>query len=316
MKGLSRLFFIAILGSVITMYSCSNAKTRVDDETPTRGNIVIGVDDSYRIIAEAELYTFQALYTYAHIKPLFLPEDSVLQLYLKDSIRMMITSRKLNKNEEAYLESKQIVPRTTTFAFDAVAFILNHNNPDTLIRYNSIRDVFTGKISKWNQVNKKSKLDDISIVFDNTRSANVRYMIEKFNLKAGLPKNCFSAGTNDEVVSYVEKHPNALGIISVNWVSDPQDSVSHGFLKRVKVAAVSSEFYSDGNDFYYPHPAYIADKSYPFIREVYVINRETFNGLGTGFIQFLTYENGQRIVLRGGMVPATMPIRLMRVKKE
>ena len=75
-------------------------------------------------------------------------------------------------------------------------------------------------------------------------------------------------------------------------------------------------FYSDGNDFYYTHPAYIADKSYPFIREVYVINRETFNGLGSGFIQFLTYENGQRIVLRGGMVPATMPIRLMQVKKE
>ncbi len=316
MKCFSRIFFIGLVSSVLLTYSCNTAKNPVDDETTTRGNIRIGVDDSYRIIAEAELYTFQALYQYAHIKPLFLPEDSVLQLYLKDSIRMMITSRKLNKNEEAYLESKQIVPRTTVFAYDAIAFIVNRSNKDTLLRYNSVRDIFLGKISKWNQVNKKSKLDDISIVFDNARSANVRYIIEKFNLKSGLPKNCFSAVTNDEVVSYVEKHPNALGIISVNWVSDPQDSVSHGFLKRVKVAALSSEFYSDGNDFYYPHPAYIADKSYPFIREVYVINRETFNGLGSGFIQFLTYENGQRIVLRGGMVPATMPIRLMQVKKE
>ena len=165
MKCFSRIFFTGIFFSVLMLYSCNPSKNPVDDETTTRGNITIGVDDSYRIIAEAELYTFQSLYKYAHIKPLFLPEDSVLQLYLKDSIRMMITSRKLNKNEEAYLESKQIVPRTTVFAFDAVAFIVNRNNKDTLLRYNSVRDVFLGKISKWNQVNKKSKLEDISIVF-------------------------------------------------------------------------------------------------------------------------------------------------------
>jgi phosphate transport system substrate-binding protein len=316
MKRSSHLFLIGMVSLASMLHSCLSPKNPVDDETTTRGSISIGVDDSYRLIAEAELYTFQSLYQYAKIKPLFLTEDSVLQLFLKDSIRMMITSRKLNKNEEAYLESKQIVPRTTLFAFDAVAFIVNRNNPDTLLRYNSIRDIFQGKTSKWNQVKKKSKLGDISIVFDNARSANVRYMIEKFNLKAGLPKYCFSAVTNDEVVNYVEKHPNAIGIISVNWVSDPQDSVSHGFLKRVKVVAVSSEFYSEGNDFYFPHPAYIADKSYPFIREVYTIGRETFNGLGSGFIQFVTYEKGQRIVLRSGMVPATMPIRLMQIKKE
>jgi phosphate transport system substrate-binding protein len=316
MKRSSHIFLTGMLFLALMLHSCLSPKNPVDDETTTRGNISIGVDDSYRLIAEAELYTFQSLYQYAKIKPLFLTEDSILQLFLKDSIRMMITSRKLNKNEEAYLESKQIVPRTTLFAFDAVAFIVNRNNPDTLLRYNSIRDIFQGKTSKWKQVNKKSKLEDISIVFDNARSANVRYMIEKFNLKAGLPKYCFSAVTNDEVVNYVEKHSNAIGIISVNWVSDPQDSISHGFLKRVKVVAVSSEFYSEGNDFYFPHPAYIADKSYPFIREVYTIGRETFNGLGSGFIQFVTYDKGQTIVLRSGMVPATMPVRLLQIKKQ
>jgi len=288
----------------------------MNDETSTRGKVVIGVDDSYRLLSEAELYTFQSLYQYAKITPLYLTEDSILQLYLKDSIRMMITSRKLSKNEEAYLESKQIVPRTTLVAYDAVAFIVNRNNKDTLLRFNSIRDIFQGKVTKWKQVNPKSKLNDISIVFDNTRSANVRYMSDKFKLKAGLPKNCFAAQTNDEVINYVEKHPEAIGILSVNWVSDPQDSVSHAFLKRVKVAAISSEFYSEGNDFYFPHPAYIADKSYPFIREVYTINRETFAGLGSGFIQFVAGEKGQRIILRSGMVPATMPVRLVQIKKE
>jgi len=316
MKRNSIIFLLGVIAFILQVNSCISPTNPVNDETPTRGKILIGVDDSYRLLSDAELYTFQAIYKYAKITPLYLPEDSILQLYLKDSIRMMITSRKLNKNEEAYLESKQIVPRTTLVAFDAVAFIVNRKNPDTLLRYNSIRDIFQGKVSRWKQVNPKSKLNDVSIVFDNTRSANVRYMMDKFKLKAGLPKYCFAAKTNEEVINYVEKHMDALGIISVNWVSDPQDSISHAFLNRVKVVAVSSEFYSDGNDFYFPHPAYIADKSYPFIREVYTINRETFTGLGSGFIQFVAGETGQRIILRSGMVPATMPIRLIQIKKE
>jgi len=316
MKRNSIIFSLGVIAFILQVNSCISPNNPVNDETPTRGKILIGVDDSYRLLSDAELYTFQAIYKYAKITPLYLPEDSILQLYLKDSIRMMITSRKLNKNEEAYLESKQIVPRTTLVAFDAVAFIVNRKNPDTLLRYNSIRDIFQGKASRWKQVNPKSKLNDVSIVFDNTHSANVRYMIDKFKLKAGLPKYCYAAKTNEEVINYVEKHVDALGIISVNWVSDPQDSVSHAFLKQVKVVAVSSEFYSEGNDFYFPHPAYIADKSYPFIREVYTINRETFTGLGSGFIQFVAGETGQRIILRSGMVPATMPIRLIQIKKE
>lgn len=316
MKHESGILLLGMMCSVLLFHSCISPTNPMNNETTTSGKIVIGVDDSYRLLSDAELYTFQSLYPYAKITPLYLTEDSILQLYLKDSIPMMITSRKLTKNEEAYLESKQIVPRTSLVAFDAVTFIVNRNNPDTLIRFNSIRDIFQGKTSKWNQVNQKSKLQDITVVFDNTHSANVRYIADKFKLKAGLPKYCFAAQTNDEVINYVEKHKEAIGIISVNWVSDPQDSVSHGFLNRVKVVAVSSEFYSEGNDFYFPHPAYIADKSYPFIREVYTINRETFTGLGSGFIQFIAGEKGQRIILRSGMVPATMPIRLIQIKKE
>ncbi len=69
-------------------------------------------------------------------------------------------------------------------------------------------------------------------------------------------------------------------------------------------------------DGYYYRPAQgsIYDKSYPFVREVYMISRETITGLGSGFIQWATAEQGQRIVLKSGLVPATMPIRLVQIK--
>lgn len=86
------------------------------------------------------------------------------------------------------------------------------------------------------------------------------------------------------------------------------------FSNKINVVAVSQAFFDD--DYYYrPKQGSIYDKSYPFVREIYFISRETFKGLGSGFIQWATAEQGQRIVLKSGLVPATMPIRLVQISK-
>jgi phosphate transport system substrate-binding protein len=124
-----------------------------------------------------------------------------------------------------------------------------------------------------------------------------------------------AANNNNEVISFVEKNVNALGVVAINWISDKDDSISHGFLQRIKVAGISQEYDTEGTGFYKPYQAYIYDKSYPLIREVYAVNRETFTGLGTGFIKYISNE-GQRIVLKMGMVPAVMPVRVVSTSTE
>jgi phosphate transport system substrate-binding protein len=85
------------------------------------------------------------------------------------------------------------------------------------------------------------------------------------------------------------------------------------FTKNINVVAVSQKYINDGS-YYRPYQGSIYDRSYPFVREIYFITRETFTGLGSGFIQWATGEQGQRIVLKSGLVPATMPIRLVQIK--
>ena len=79
------------------------------------------------------------------------------------------------------------------------------------------------------------------------------------------------------------------------------------------MVAVSQQYVNDGQ-YYRPYQGSIYDKSYPFVREIYFISRETFAGLGSGFINWACAEQGQRIVLKSGLVPATMPIRLVQIK--
>ncbi len=305
------LLLLAALSSCGSKYN----EKQLSKETPTRGNIKIAVDEAYQLLIDSEIVVFESIYKHANITPIGASEDSILKLFMDDSVRLMITSRKLSANEEAYLNEKLYHPRTTHIAWDAVAFVVNKSNGDNQIRYNTIRDILNGKVTRWNQLNAASKRGDIQVVFDNQGSSNVRYLMNKFNIET-LPDYCYSASSNPAVIDYVEQHPNALGIISVNWISDPDDSITHNFLNRVNVVAITPEVYSEGSDFYTPHPAYISDKSYPFIREVYAISRETFSGLGSGFINFLAHDQGQRIVLKMGMLPATMPIRLVQVRKE
>ncbi len=311
-KGLS-----VLLGfSLLLMSSCKNySEKQISKETPTRGNIKIGVDEAYELLADSEIAVFENIYPYAHVTPVSASEDSVLKLFMADSVRLMITSRKLTKNEEAYLKDNLIIARTSHIAWDAIAFVVNKANPDREIRYNTIYNIFTGNVNNWKQVSSGSKLGPLQVVFDNQGSSNIRYIMNKFSLKS-LPQNCFAASSNPAVIDYVEKNPGAIGIISVNWVSDPDDSITHNFLGRVGVVAISPEEFSEGDEFYTPHPAYIAQKNYPFIREVYAISRESFSGLGKGFIQFMAYDNGQRIILKMGMLPATMPVRLVNIRKD
>jgi len=234
---------------------------------------------------------------------------------MNDSVQVVITSKKLTDDQIQYLRDTLIVPRTITFAYDALALVINESNNDTLLKYESVKDIFLGKIVRWKDLDPRSKLGNINVIFDNTKSANVRYFKEHFDIKTELPDNFFAVTTNAEVIDYVSRNPDALGIISVNWISDKDDSLSMSFIKKIKVVAVSHQYFDDGS-YYRPQPGFIYDKSYPFVREIYFITRETFTGLGSGFIQWSTSEQGQRIVLKSGLVPATMPIRLVQIKSE
>lgn len=310
---LKKIFYLIII-AVYTV-SCGQRSAKSIDETPTRGKIKIAVDESYQLLMDTQIYTFQKIYPYAKITPEYTTEVKAYDLFMKDSVRLMIVNRKLTPGQEQMLNQAQIIPRTTQIAYDALAFITNKNNPDTLLRYDQIKNIFIGTITNWKQINKKSSLSDIKVVFDNNESGNPRYIREKFSINGNFSPNCYAVKSNEEVINFVEKNKNAIGIISVNWISDRDDTLSVKFLKKIQIMSVGVEGDIEGTgEFKKPYQGYIADGTYPFIRNVYAVSRETIIGLGKGLISFVAGDQGQRIVLKSGLVPATMPVRLIEVK--
>lgn len=303
-----QLFFMAVF-----FFSCTDgAKDRVD--STTAGEILIVADEAYEPIVQVQVDTFMDFYKYAKIHVKYLPEaEAFNELYNNDSVRIAIVSRTLSQSEDSFFLGKRIIPKSLKVASDAIALIVNRENPDTAITYEMLGAILRGDVKTWKQVAGHSN-DSIRIVFDRNGSSNARYLKEKFLAGKNFPPNIYATNSNAAVVDYVNENKNALGVISVNWISDRDDSTAEGFLAKIKVVALSMpDTAGDDKEFYQPYQAYIALKKYPLIRDVYIINREGRSGLGTGFASFMAGDKGQRLIRMMGLLPATMPVRIIQV---
>lgn len=307
-------FYILFLtfASAFLMQSCDNGGKKYID-TPTSGSIEIAVDDSYTSIIDAQIETFESLYPKAKINAHYLQEGDALKLFMNDSARIIVMNRELNEVEKSEFEARNLKPRITKIAYDGIAIIVHPKNQDTLLSMQQLSEIFSGKKKSWTALNSKSQLGDISIILDNKESSNGRLLREKFLQNKSFPKNCYAAKSNEEVINYVNKHPNAIGVIGANFISDKDDTLALSFLKKVNVVALCEGNCSDEKNYYKPYQAYVKLKQYPLYRNVYIISREARAGLGSGFTAFVAGDKGQRIILKSGLVPATSPIRIIEI---
>ena len=146
----------------------------------------------------------------------------------------------------------------------------------------------------------------------------MRYAIDSIRNGQSLGvKELFAQRTNPEVIDYVSKTPNAIGIIGVNWLGNyKKDTTNLSFREEVRVMSVSGELEATVSNSYKPFQAYLFYGYYPLTRTIYVIINDPRISLPTGFSSFLTSDRGQRIILKSGLLPATQPVNIVHVKDE
>jgi phosphate transport system substrate-binding protein len=308
----NKFWAVLLVAGTLVYAGCGGNSGDTPTDTPTSGKVKISVDESFKPIIETQVSTFEGIYKRADVTAEYKPEGDVIKDILNDSIRVIVLSRELTPEENKVIEQKKRIPRVTKIAIDAVAIIVNRSNPDSLLTLEELKTIFSGKTKSWKQLNKESKLKDITIVFDNNNSGTARYVKDSLIADHKLPSNTFAAESHKALIDYVEKNENALGVIGVNWISDFDDSTVVGFQNRIKVVGISADPLPRTTESYYqPYQAYIAQGTYPLRRYLYIISTEGRAGLGTGFASYVAGDKGQRIILKSGLVPATMPVRVI-----
>ena len=296
-----------------SLVACNSRKETEPDDTPTSGVIAVASDESLAPILQEEVAVFESIYKEAGIVPLFSGETETINRLLHDSTWLAVTTRQLTGEETDFMNRKKLYPKAIRIATDAIALIVNRQNADSLIGIPTLKDILTGKIHNWNELSPGNPATRIEVVFDNPNSSTVRYAIDSICGGEKLSAHLQAAQSNRAVLDYVSKTPGALGVIGVNWISDPSDSTCMSFIDNIRVIAVSRYREATPANSFKPYQAYIALGDYPMTRPVYLILSEPRTGLASGFTSFVSSDRGQRIILKSGLLPVTQPVRIVNI---
>lgn len=289
--------YLLLFAWCISTISCNGPNERTDIDTPESGQIHISVDESFKPVIDSQIQVFEALYPKSKIIAEYKSEAECLKDLIKDSTRMIIITRGLTEDEEKfYKDSLTYTPTWSKVANDAIALIVNGKSKDTLFTMSKIRGILDGTTG-----------DKEKAVFDGlSATSTVRYAID--SILRGKPfdtKKVFASKSSLEVINYVSENQDAVGFVGVSWIGNKEDTSQLSFLKKVKIVSVECEA-CEGKPYVKPYQANIMLKRYPLVRGLYYILKENYDGLGSGFANFMEYEKGQLIFRRAYLGPAKM----------
>ncbi|TRX42291.1 PstS family phosphate ABC transporter substrate-binding protein [Flavobacterium restrictum] len=290
---------IAIL--VVGMLFITCKESTENKETILKGSVSIIVDETLLPIIQDQVQVFESTYD-AKITLIPKSESEALNALFHDKSVIAILARDLTKVEKDNFLQKKIIPKTTLFASDAIAFISNKSSNDTLV---AIKDVVSFMNGNQNQAFK-------GLVFDNPNSSTVRYMNTLAGLKTIPSKGVFSLKTNDEVIKFVAQNKGMIGVVGVNWLSQPQPDMQQ-FVGQVAVMSVKG---MTSTTYQSPSQNSMAEGTYPLARDLYIINCQGYSGLGMGFASFVAGDIGQRIILKSGLLPVRVPNRKLMIRNK
>ena len=309
----SRNWMIAVLAPFLwVIQACQPGNEQPGKEnkpydTPKQGRIVISVDESFKPIIDSQLKVFKASFPETDIVAYYKAEAECLKDLEVDSVRMVIVTRGLSKEESEGFEQKiNFKPSWGIIAYDAVAVVTNKNATKNTLSLKELRSMLDGSIG-----------GDYEVVMDGTQATStVRFAIDTLLKGKSLGSKVVAARSSEGVIDYIENSSNAIGLLGVSWVGNPEDEQQLSFQKRIQMVSMKCETCTE-DAYVLPYQANIALGRYPLTRGIYYILKENYEGLGKGFVNFLIYERGQLIFKRAYILPGRMNfgVRQMEIKE-
>lgn len=303
MKVMNKVNKVLVLFVVCFLFVMCNQKEQpnTNKESILQGSSTVFVDETLTPIIDDQVAVFESKYD-AKIKIVSKSEAEVVISLFKEKSGIAVLTRNLTTDENKIFEQKKINPKITKFAIDAIAFISNKAINDTLIDLQDVVAFMKGKQS--------TKIK--GLVFDNPNSSTLRYINTLSGVTSIPAKGVYSFNSNEEVIKFVSENKGMIGVIGVNWLSQPMPDMQQ-YVDKVNVLSVKS---LSGGEYYSPSQNNIGEGKYPLARDLYIINGQGYSGLGMGFASFVAGDIGQRIILKSGLLPVRVPGRRFNIRNE
>lgn len=200
----SLLLAVAALLAIMSGCRGTGKREAPKGNSSTSGTVVMACDASFENVMQQEIEVFEYVYPNASILPYYTDEKACVDSLLFGRARLAVVSHELTREQIDFLKDKKHFAKTKKIAVDAVAVIVNPDNPVENLSVKDLDEILTGKITEWNDI-YPSKLGKIQVVFDHSGSSVVKYMADSVLKGKPFADNVYSAGAMKTVFETVKE---------------------------------------------------------------------------------------------------------------
>lgn len=213
---------------------------------------------------------------------------------INNTVDIANASRSISPQEVDNAQANGVNPFQFVVAQDAIAVIVNPQNPIDQLTLQQISDIYSGNINNWTELGGEDR--PIVRLSRETNSGTHVYFLEEV-LRLGEEDNqtLFSRDTlllpsSEGVTAEVRENPNAIGYDGLGYVT-PEE----------KIIAVARDADSP---YILPTAQTVKTGEYPIARDLYVYTNGEPTGEIEKYLEWIFSDDAQQIVTELGFIPA------------
>ncbi|MDD5687098.1 MAG: PstS family phosphate ABC transporter substrate-binding protein [Elusimicrobia bacterium] len=216
-----------------------------------------------------------------------------ISAFVNNSCDIVSSSRKMTAEETALAVKNGITPKEYAVALDGIVVVVNPNNPVKKLTLEQLRDIFTGKIKNWKDVDGK---DSNIVLLSREINSGTHVFFKEHVLRKGNPKgpeefasSCLLLPSSQAVADEVSQNSDAIGYYGMGYIS-----------KNQKIIAVAK---NKGSAYVEPSIETVQKNIYPISRPLFLYTKVDAKESIRKFVDFVFSKTGQEIVKKTDFVP-------------
>lgn len=293
MFALMKTRLVLLLFILLIISGCSKQQGQVS--TPETNNYIENKgSDTIVNLALAWAEAYQKVKPEVRISVTGGGSGTGLTSLINGTVDIANASRQIKTEELEVAQAAGLDPQEFVIARDAIAVIVNPENPVDHLTLKQLSMIYRGEINNWNEVGGEDR--PIVRLSRETNSGTHVYFLESVVRMGNKDdKTIFTADTcllpsSEGIISEVRDNPNAIGYDGLGYITD-----------EVKMLGISSMDTPD--NFILPSAATVTDNSYLISRNLYMYTQSEPTGEIEDYLVWIFSDDAQTIVRELGFVP-------------
>jgi phosphate transport system substrate-binding protein len=284
------LFFCTILSACQSPNQASSQQTNPDSQ---KAYIENKGSDTLVNLALAWAEKYQQLNPDVQISVTGGGSGTGFTALINGTITIANASRRIKSEEIDTARENGFEPIEFIVADDAIAVIVNPDNPVENLSLEQVSQIYKGEITNWKEIGGQDR-PIVKLSRETNSGTHVYFLETVIRLGNKEDPSIFSADTlllpsSEGIIVEVRDNPNAIGYDGLGYVTSD-----------VKMVALSQG--ADSN-YIFPSAATVISGEYPISRHLYMYTRGEPKGAELAYLEWILSSDAQEITANLGFVP-------------